>query len=72
MRWVDAWNDLNDIVGGHLEVPCQLPDDTVVSVDECLAWLQKSVYDGYAVRVENGCMGHRRGVLALRSIPELK
>ena len=70
MRWVDAWNEVYDIIGPSRVCPCQLPDWSVVSVDECLGWLQDSVYKGYPVTVEAGWVGHRRGVLAHRWRPE--
>ena len=70
MRWVDAWNDLYDIVPPDRVAPCQLPDWSVVNVDECLGWLQDSVYAGYFVRVEAGWVGHRRGVIAHRWLPK--
>ena len=65
-RWVDAWNDVYDIVRNRQDMPCMLPDWSVVSLDECLGWLQDSVYQGFAVRVEEGWVGHRRGVIAHR------
>ena len=70
MRWVDAWNDLYEIVGDRRGVPCQLPDWSVVDVDECKSWLQKSVYDGYLVQVKAGWVGHKKGVLVSRSLAE--
>jgi hypothetical protein len=70
MRWVDAWNDLNDLVGKNPKVVCQLPDWSVVSVDECLGWLQESVYEGYRVRVESGWINGRVGVIAHRDRPD--
>jgi hypothetical protein len=70
MQWVDAWNDVYDIIRGHQDVPCLLPDWSIVTVDECLGWLQESVYQGYSVSVEEGWVGHRRGVVAQRSRPE--
>ncbi|HBI45406.1 MAG TPA: hypothetical protein DDY78_21520 [Planctomycetales bacterium] len=70
MRWVDAWNDVYDIIRGRREVPCMLPDWSIISVDECLGWLQQSVYEGYLVRVEEGWVGHRRGVIAHRCQPD--
>ncbi len=66
MRWVDAWNDLYDILGLRHDAPCQLPDGSVVDVQQCLAWLQDSAYEGYFIRVESGWVGHLRGVLARR------
>jgi len=67
---VDAWNDVYDIIRGRREVPCMLPDWSIISVDECLGWLQQSVYEGYLVRVEEGWVGHRRGVIAHRCQPD--
>ena len=61
MRWVDAWNALYDIVGDRSDVPCQLPDWSLIDVEACRGWLQESVYAGYHVRVEEGWVGHRRG-----------
>lgn len=66
MRWVAAWNDLCDIVGDRVDIPCQLPDWSVVDAEECRGWLQDSVYEGYLVRVEAGRVGHRRGAIAHR------
>lgn len=66
MRWVDAWNDVYDIVGDRRDTPCLLPGWSIVTLDECLGWLQESVYSGYAVRVEAGWIGHQRGVIAHR------
>jgi hypothetical protein len=70
MRWVDAWNKLHDIIGQRGDVPCQLPDWTIVDVEACKGWLQSSVYDGYLVDVEDGWVGHRKGVIASRTRPE--
>ena len=67
MRWVDAWNDLHDIVGDRSDVPCQLPDWSIINVETCRGWLQESVYAGYHVRVEAGWVGHRRGAVVHRS-----
>ena len=69
MRWVDAWNDLYEIVGGQLDVPCQLPDFSVVDVEECKGCLQDLVYKGYLVRVSAGWVGHRKGVVVSSSLP---
>ena len=67
MRWVDAWEAVYDIVGDRRDVPVLLPDHSVVTVQELLGWLQDSVYLGYAVRVEAGWVGHRRGIVAGRT-----
>lgn len=66
MRWGDAWNEVYAIVGDRRDAPCMLPGGLIVGLDECLGWLQDSVYLGYAVRVEAGWVGHRRGVIAHR------
>jgi hypothetical protein len=66
MRWVEAWNDLSDIVADRLDAPCQLPDGSVVTPEECRGWLQDSVYAGYHVRVKAGWVGHRHGVVVER------
>ncbi|MBX7106131.1 MAG: hypothetical protein K1X57_18770 [Gemmataceae bacterium] len=69
MRWVDAWNDVYDIVGARRDAPCMLPDWSIVTLDECLGWLQESVYLGYAVWVVEGWVGHRWGIIANRGAP---
>ena len=69
MRWVEAWNQLHDLSPTR-DAPCQLPDWSVVGVEECKAWLQASVYEGYLVQVEAGWVGHRRGIIVSRSLPD--
>ncbi|AMV28910.1 hypothetical protein VT84_31240 [Gemmata sp. SH-PL17] len=66
MRWIDAWNDLYDLVGSRHGVKCQLADSTVVDVEACKGWLRDSVYEGYHVRVETGWVLGRPGVIASR------
>ncbi len=66
MRWVAAWNDLCDLVRDRHGVKCQLPDFTVVDVEECKGWLQTSAYEGYRVRVEAGRVLGKPGVIASR------
>ena len=66
MRWIEAWNEVYAIAQQQRDIPCQLPDWTVVPLDDCLAWLQTSVYAGYSVRVESGWVGHRRGIIVNR------
>lgn len=70
MRWVDTWDKLLEIVGGRQGVPCQLPDLSVVDVEGCKGWLQKSVYEGYIVHVEEGWVGYKKGIVASRSLPD--
>ena len=66
-RWIDAWNALADIVRDRRNVPCMLPDFSIVDVETCQGWLQDSVYGGYLVSVTPGWVGHLRGVIASRS-----
>jgi hypothetical protein len=66
MRWIDAWNDLYSIVGDVLDIPCQLPDWSIITAEECRGWPQESVYDGYLVRIEKGWVGYRRGAIVHR------
>ena len=66
MRWIAAWNELLEIVGSRRSVPCQLPDSSVVGIEECKGWLQASMYEGFEVEVKAGWVGHREGVLASR------
>jgi len=69
MRWVDAWNALYEIVGDCRDVACQLPDCSVVGVEECKGWLQQSVYEGLRVQVKAAWVGHCKGVVASRWRP---
>jgi hypothetical protein len=66
MRWIEAWNLVYEIAGQARDIPCQLPDWSVVTLDACLGWLQNSVYAGYSVSVEAGWVGHRRGIIVTR------
>ncbi|HYV35527.1 MAG TPA: hypothetical protein VE988_07480 [Gemmataceae bacterium] len=66
MIWIKAWDELYEIVNDRREVPCQLPDSSVVSVEECKGWLQNSVYEGYLVSVETGWVGHKYGIIVKR------
>lgn len=69
MRWVVAWSDLLEIVGDRRGVPCQLPDCSIVDVEECKGFLQSSVYQGYHVQVTAGYVGHKMGIVVSRSKP---
>ncbi len=66
MRWIDAWNDLYDLVLPRHGVKCLLADFTVVDVEACKIWLRDSVYEGYHVRVETGWVLGSPGVIASR------
>lgn len=63
-RWIDAWSEVYEIVGANHDTPCLLlPAWSIVSVDECLEWIQESVYSGHILKVEASWVGHRRGVV---------
>lgn len=66
MRWVEAWNDLYDLIGKRTNVPCCLDSGQVVDVEACKGWLQESVYQGWEVKVEAGYILGKKGVLASR------
>ena len=69
MRWAEAWSDAYEIAGSARNAPCLLPDGSIITFDECLGWLQKSVYEGYLVKVKAGWVGHLQGIIATRSKP---
>jgi len=66
MRWVDAWNDLYDLIKGRSGVLCQLPDGEIVDVETCKGWLQESAYEGFELTVEACWIRGKKGVLASR------
>jgi hypothetical protein len=66
MLWVNAWNDVYDIIEGRKDYPCVLPDFSCVSVDECLAWLQRSAYEGFDLEVSRRWWKGRPAVVANR------
>ena len=51
LRWIEAWNDVYEIVGEQWNVQCQLPDGQIVDPETCRGWLRKMVYAGWAVKV---------------------
>ncbi|MCU0535365.1 MAG: hypothetical protein MUD14_15865 [Hydrococcus sp. Prado102] len=65
-RWVEAWNDLFDIVGERWQVDCLLPDGLIVDTETCKGWLQESAYQGYCLKVEEGRVKGKRGIVVLR------
>jgi hypothetical protein len=69
-RWIDAWNDLYDIVGSRTDVRCMLPDGTVVDVEGCKNWLQEQAYDGWEIAVQELKFDGRLEVAASRSRPD--
>lgn len=69
MRWVEAWGDAYEIAGVSRNAPCLLPDGSIITFDQCLGWLQDSVYEGYLVQVAAGWVGHLRGIVVTRAQP---
>ncbi|MBD2596693.1 hypothetical protein H6G74_20495 [Nostoc spongiaeforme FACHB-130] len=65
-RWIKAWNDLFDIVGEIYQVNCLLPDGSVVDIETCKGWLQESAYQDYCLKVEEGWVRGKRGVVVFR------
>jgi hypothetical protein len=64
--WIDAWNELYDIIGEKQQVNCLLPDGSVVDLEACQGWLQESAYQGYRLKVETGWVLGRYGVWVSR------
>lgn len=69
MRWINAWNDLHELIGNRPNVSCLLPDGRVVDVEECKGWLQESAYEGFEVKVEARFIAGKKGVKASRWRP---
>ena len=69
-RWIDAWNDLFDIVGSRTDVPCHLPGGTVVDLEGCKGWLQEQAYAGWHVAVQESRSDGRLELIAFRWRPE--
>jgi len=46
VRWRDLWE-----LGGNIELPCRLPDGSIVELDAARNWLNNSVRDGWLVGV---------------------
>ncbi len=65
-RWIEAWNDLFDIVGERWQVNCLLPDGLIVNIEACKSWLQESAYQGYCLRVKEGWVKGKHGIVVSR------
>jgi hypothetical protein len=63
-RWIEAWNDLYELVGDRYDVKCLLPDGRVVDLEECKGWLQNSAYQGWWIKVKPGWVMGRWGIIA--------
>ncbi len=47
MVWINAWNDLCDLITLHPDAYILLSDYKVVSEDEAQGWIQDAAYDDY-------------------------
>lgn len=67
-RWVDAWNNLFDLVeaGEIWRVNYLLPDGSIVDFEACKGWLQDSAYQGYYLKVDRGWVNGKRGIIVSR------
>jgi hypothetical protein len=67
-RWIDAWNDLFDMVEDRerWRVSCLIPDGSVVDFETCQGWLQDSAYKGYYLKVDEGWVNGKRGIVVSR------
>ena len=66
MRWIDAWNDLYDLIGTRSNVLCLLPDGQIVDVETCKGWLQSSAYEDFTLKLEAGWIRGKPAVIASR------
>ena len=66
MQWVNAWNEVYEIVADRWDVQCLLPDGNIVDPEVCRHWLQEMVYDGYCIQVEPGWVLGKQGIIASR------
>ena len=69
MVWVNAWNDLLDLVGDRHDVACVLPDGTVMTVEQCKGWLQDSAYCGYSLSLNETFHKGCKAIAANRAKP---
>lgn len=51
-KWIDAWNELYDLIQDNNEIKLLLPDWSVVSLDDMQGWLQESAYQNETFRFE--------------------
>jgi hypothetical protein len=65
-RWIQAWNDLFDLVGKRLQVDCLLPDRSVVDIETCQGWLEDSAYEDYYLKVAEAWVKGKRGIAVAR------
>jgi hypothetical protein len=63
IRWIVAWRDLYEILNRRPDMPCQLPDGSVVDFETCKGWLQDQAYDGLLVGVSRGFVQGKDGAI---------
>lgn len=47
--WIDAWNELYELVEGVAGCEFALPDGESADFEACKGWLQRSAYEGFCV-----------------------
>src|SRR5262245_20584361 len=68
MRGINAWNDVYAIIGKRRDVPCQLPNFSIVTLEDCLAWLPSSAYGDFTLSaITNSFVSPRLSDFALNS-----
>ncbi|MBL9043397.1 MAG: hypothetical protein JNM83_17420 [Myxococcales bacterium] len=67
--WIDAWNQLYTLRGERRDVVCLLPDGQRCTFEDCLGWLQDSVYAGYQVHSAEVWYQGRKAIQVSRSEP---
>jgi hypothetical protein len=50
--WIDAWNDLYDLLKDKDNIKLLLPDWSEVSLDEMQGWIQQTAYENKLVRFD--------------------
>lgn len=64
--WINAWNELYDIVGEKWQVDCLLPDGSIVDIETYKGYLQKLAYQDYVLKLEESWVRGRHGVIVSR------
>ena len=67
MIWVDAWNDMYNMIGSRKNVIFLQPDFSEVSLDDCQGWLQDSAYDGYKLGMKEVWYKGKKAIQVSRS-----
>ncbi len=52
LEWIEAWNDLDELIGEEWNLIFLQPDWTEMDLEDCKGWLQDSAYQGYHIGVK--------------------